>query len=70
MDPDELIRYLHQNYAPNDWFAVWLKNPNTGHVRQHIMPVAEAATPEFQREMRKANAHNYGIFVSVKCQRQ
>jgi hypothetical protein len=60
-------QFLRIAYEPEDWIAILLKTFRTGKVIQRIMPMSVAVRPSFQAWLRRMNAHDWNVYVSVNA---
>lgn len=65
MDPEIPIRYLRENFQPDDRVAVVLIQKQTHKVIQRIASVDRIAGREFQAWLRHANASKFEVYVGM-----
>ncbi|HWB83478.1 MAG TPA: DNA-primase RepB domain-containing protein [Bryobacteraceae bacterium] len=65
MDADAPIRYLRDNFQPEDRLAVVLINKETERVVQRVATAEAIAKPEFQAWLRFRNAHHDEVYLSM-----
>jgi len=58
-------RYIQENFEPDDWLAVVVRNRGTGETVQRITTAQQIASHEFQSWLRHKNAHGSDIYVSL-----
>jgi hypothetical protein len=65
MDAEAPIRYLRDNFQPEDRLAVVLINKETERVIQRVATAEAIAKPEFQAWLRFQNSHHNEVYVSM-----
>ena len=65
MDPDMPVRYIRENFQPEDRLAVVLIQKETNRVVQRVAPAARITQPEFQAWLRHANASRYEVYLGM-----
>ncbi len=58
-------RYIRENFLPNDWLAVVVRNRETGETVQRVTTAEQMSTPEFQSWLRYKSAHGSDIYMSL-----
>jgi hypothetical protein len=58
-------RYITENFAQDDWLAIFVRNSETGDVVQRVSPAQRVATPDYQRWLRYMNAHGSDVYMSL-----
>jgi hypothetical protein len=67
MDPDVPIRYIRENFHPDDRIAVVLIQKETHRVVQRVATAERVASAEFQAWLRHENASRFEVFVSLNA---
>ena len=67
MDPDIPVRYIRENFRPNDRIAVVLIQKETHRVVQRIATTERVASAEFQAWLRHQNASRFEVYVSMNA---
>lgn len=65
MDPEVPVRYLRENFQPEDRLAVVLIQKQTHRVIQRVANLEKIAAPEFQAWLRHANASRFEVYVGM-----
>ena len=65
MDPDVPVRYIRENFRPEDRLAVVLIQRQTNRVVQRIASADRVAKPEFQAWLRHANASRHEVYIGM-----
>src|SRR3984885_1844091 len=67
MDPDIPVRYIRENFRPNDRIAVVLIQKETHRVVQRVATAERVASAEFQAWLRHENASRFEVYVSMNA---
>ena len=67
MDPDIPVRYIRENFRPNDRIAVVLIRKETHRVVQRVATAERIASAEFQAWLRQENASRFEVYVSMNA---
>src|ERR1700733_7444377 len=67
MDPDIPVRYIRENFHPNDRIAVVLIQKETHRVVQRVATAERVASAEFQAWLRHENASRFEVYVSMNA---
>src|SRR5579863_5545132 len=67
MDPDIPVRYIRENFRPNDRIAVVLIQKETHRVVQRVATAERLASAEFQAWLRHENAGRFEVYVSMNA---
>jgi hypothetical protein len=67
MDPDTPVRYIRENFEPEDHIAMVLIQKETHRVVQRIGTAEKVASPEFQAWLRHQNASRFEVYVSMNA---
>ena len=65
MDPDVPVRYIRENFHPEDRLAVVLIQRQTNRVVQRIASADRITQPEFQAWLRHANASRHEVYLGM-----
>ena len=65
MDPDIPVRYIRENFKPEDRIAMVLIQKETHRVVQRVATAEKVASPEFQAWLRHQNASRFEVYVSM-----
>ena len=63
-------RYIRENFEPEDWLAVVVRNRHTEETVQRITTARQIASPEFQSWLRHKNAQGSDIYLSLNTLRE
>jgi hypothetical protein len=63
-------RYIQENFEPEDWLAVVVRNHHTEETVQRITTAQQIASPEFQSWLRHKNAQGSDIYLSLNTLRE
>ena len=63
-------RYIQENFEPEDWLAVVVRNHRTEETVQRITTARQIASPEFQSWLRHKNAQGSDIYLSLNTLRE
>jgi integrase/recombinase XerD len=63
-DEREALRFLSTAFEPHDWIAIFLRNYETGQVRQRVGALAGFLEPSFHRWLRSMNAQRFNVYVA------
>jgi hypothetical protein len=58
-------RYIQENFEPEDWLAVVMRNRHSEETLQRISTARQIASPEFQSWLRHKNVHGSDIYLSL-----
>ena len=58
-------RYITDNFAQDDWLAIFVRNSETGDVVQRVSPAQRIASSDYQRWLRDVNAHGSDVYLSL-----
>ncbi|HEV2380794.1 MAG TPA: DNA-primase RepB domain-containing protein [Terriglobia bacterium] len=58
-------RYITDNFARDDWLAVFVRNSETGDVVHRVSPAQRIASSDYQRWLRYMNAHGSNVYMSL-----
>jgi hypothetical protein len=58
-------RYITENFAQDDWLAIFVRNSETGDAVQRVSPAQRIASSEYQRWLRYMNAHGSDVYMSL-----
>jgi len=67
MDPDIPVRYIRENFKPEDHIAMVLIQKETHRVVQRIATAEKVASLEFQAWLRHQNASRFEVYVSMNA---
>jgi hypothetical protein len=67
MDPDIPMRYIRENFQPNDRIAVVLIQKETHRVVQRVATAERVASVEFQAWLRHQNAGRFEVYLSMNA---
>jgi hypothetical protein len=70
MDPDVPVRYIRENFHPEDRVAVVLIQKETRRAIQHVATADRIAQPEFQARLRHANASRHEVYIGMNPVRE
>lgn len=70
MDPDVPVRYIRENFRPEDRVAVVLIQKETRRAIQHVASADRITQPEFQARLRHANASRHEVYVGMNPVRE
>ncbi len=70
MDPDIPVRYIRENFRPNDRIAVVLIQKETHRVVQRVASAERVTSAEFQAWLRHENASRFEVYVSMNALRE
>jgi len=70
MDPDVPVRYIRENFRPEDRIAVVLIQKETRRAIQHVATADRIAQPEFQARLRHANASRHEVYIGMNTVRE
>lgn len=70
MDPEVPVRYIRENFRPEDRVAVVLIQKDTRRAIQHVATVDRIAQPEFQVRLRHANASRHEVYIGMNPVRE
>jgi hypothetical protein len=63
---EEAVRkYVTDNFAQDDWLAIFVRNSETGDVVQRVSPAQRVASSDYQRWLRYMNAHGSDVYMSL-----
>src|SRR5712664_1718016 len=65
MEPEAPVRYLRDNFRPEDRLAIVLIQKETRRVIQRVATAGKIAAPAFQAWLRHANASRFEIYVGM-----
>jgi hypothetical protein len=65
MDPDIPVRYVRENFKPEDHIAMVLIQKETHRVIQRVATAERVMSPEFQAWLRHQNASRFEVYVSM-----
>lgn len=65
MDPDIPVRYIRENFRPEDRVAVVLIQKETRRATQHIARADRIMRPDFQARLRHANASRHEVYIGM-----
>jgi hypothetical protein len=68
--PAIACRYIQENFEPEDWLAVVVRNHHTEETVQRITTARQIASPEFQSWLRHKNAQGSDIYLSLNTLRE
>jgi len=63
-------RYIQENFEPEDWLAVVVRNRRSEETVQRITTARQIASPEFQSWLRHKNAQGSDIYLSLNTLRK
>ena len=67
MDPDIPVRYIRENFQPDDRIAVVLIQKETHRVVQRVATAERVASAEFQAWLRHENASRFEVYLSMNA---
>ncbi len=70
MDPDIPVRYIRENFRPEDRIAVVLIQKDTRRAIQHVATADRISQPEFQARLRHANASRHEVYIGMNPVRE
>jgi hypothetical protein len=70
MDPDVPVRYIRENFRPEDRVAVVLIRKETRRAIQHVASADRMTQPEFQARLRHANASRHEVYIGMNPVRE
>jgi hypothetical protein len=70
MDPDVPVRYIRENFRPEDRVAVVLIQKETRRAIQHVAGADRIVQPEFQARLRHANASRHEVYIGMNPVRE
>jgi RepB DNA-primase from phage plasmid len=63
---EEAVRkYITDNFAQDDWLAIFVRNSETGDVVQRLSSAHRIASADYQRWLRYMNAHGSDVYMSL-----
>lgn len=65
MDPDVPVRYIRENFRPEDRLAIVLIQKETNRVVQRVATAGRITQPKFQAWLRHANASHYEVYLGM-----
>jgi hypothetical protein len=69
IDHQAAVEFLRIAYEPEDWIALFVKSYASGRVAQRVLPVSLALGRRVQEWLRRENASNGNVYVSVNAVR-
>jgi hypothetical protein len=67
LDPDVPVRYIRENFQPDDHIALVLIQKETHRAMQRVAPVEKVAQPEFQAWLRHLNASRHEVYLGMSA---
>jgi RepB DNA-primase from phage plasmid len=58
-------KYITDNFAQDEWLAIFVRNSETGDVVQRVSPAQRIASSDYQRWLRYMNAHGSDVYMSL-----
>jgi hypothetical protein len=70
MGPDVPVRYIRENFRPEDRVAIVLIQKETRRAIQHVATADRIAQPQFQERLRHANASRHEVYIGMNPVRE